>query len=109
MKDLNKAFRSRFFFRQAGVLQYCLIRVLKVSVGPNRDNELRYCIDDCSELSFGFSYFIESPRQRRLRSLSLDRNYGYVTCGFDQAQISLARDAGLCIVHSEGAQHLLSF
>jgi hypothetical protein len=109
MKDLNKAFRSRFFFGQAGVLQYCLIGVLKISVRPNRDNELRYCIDDCSKLSFGFGYFVESLCQRRLRSLSLDRNYGYVTCGFDQSQITLAWDAGLCVVHSEGAEHLLSF
>jgi hypothetical protein len=64
MKDLNKAFGSRFFFRQTGVLQYCLIRVQKVSVGPNRDDELRYCIDDCAELSFGFGYFAEGARRR---------------------------------------------
>ena len=62
MKDIAKAFRTHFFFRQAGVLQYCLICVQKFSVGPNSDDELRYCIDDCSKFSFGFGYFVESLR-----------------------------------------------
>jgi hypothetical protein len=43
-------------------LQYCLIRVQKVSVGPNSDDELRSCIDDGSKLSFGFGYLVESLR-----------------------------------------------
>jgi hypothetical protein len=60
MKDLTKPFRPHFFFRQAGVLQYCLIRGQKVSVGPDRYDELRYCIDDGSKFSFGFGYFVES-------------------------------------------------
>jgi hypothetical protein len=85
MKDLTIAFRHHLFFRQAGVLQYCLIRVQKISVRPSSDDELRYCIDDRLKFSFGFGYFVESPGERRLRSISLDRNYGYVTCVFDQA------------------------
>src|ERR1700688_2355704 len=62
MKDFTKAFGPQFLFRQAGVLQYCLIRVQKLSVRPNSDDELRYRIDDCSKFSFGFGYFVESPR-----------------------------------------------
>jgi len=42
------------------------------------------------------SFFSEVPdllkgaSQCFLRSLPLDRNYGYVTCAFDQSQVSLA-------------------
>jgi hypothetical protein len=62
VKDLRKAFRSHFFFRQAGVLQYFLICMQKVSVGPNGDDELGYCIDDGPKFSFGFGFFVEGPR-----------------------------------------------
>src|SRR3984885_8515074 len=55
VKNLTKASRPHFFFRQAGVVPYCLIRVKKCSVGPNSDDELRDCIDDCSKFSFGLS------------------------------------------------------
>src|SRR5260221_1510470 len=51
MKDLTKAIRPHFFFRQAGVLQYSLIRVQQLSVGPNSDDQLRDCIHDCSQFS----------------------------------------------------------
>src|SRR6266852_1089743 len=71
MKGLTKALRLHFFFRQARVLQYCLIRVQKVSVGPDRDDELRYYIDDGSQFSFGFGYFVVSPRQRHLVALAV--------------------------------------
>ena len=61
MKDRTKALRSHFFPYQAGVLEYCLVRGQKISVGPNRDDELGYCIDDCSKFSFGFGLFVERP------------------------------------------------
>jgi hypothetical protein len=77
---LQEISRPQFFFRQAGVLPYCLICVQKVSVGPNSDDELRDGIDDGSKFSFGFGDFVKSLREGRLRSLSLDRNYGYMTC-----------------------------
>src|SRR5216684_6397926 len=62
MEDLTKPVRSHFFFGQAGVLHYCLIRVQEVSVSSNSNDQLRYCIDDGAKFSFGFGYFIESPR-----------------------------------------------
>src|ERR1700731_1641675 len=60
MKDRMNALQPEFFFRQAGVLLYCLIRIQKVSVGPNGRDELRYCIDDCSKFGVGFGYSFES-------------------------------------------------
>src|SRR4029077_1406145 len=58
MKDLRKGFRHHFFFRQARVLLYCLIRVLKPSVDSNSDDELRYCIDYGPKFGFGFLDFL---------------------------------------------------
>src|SRR5437016_486147 len=62
MDDLTKAPRPHVLRRQPGVVHYCLIRVQKCAVGPNSDDELRYCIDDRSKLSFRFGDFLESPR-----------------------------------------------
>ncbi len=44
------------------LLQECLICIQTVSVSPKSDDELRYCVDDGSKLSFGFRNFVESPR-----------------------------------------------
>src|SRR5580693_241889 len=41
--------------------------------------------------------------------LSLDGDYGDVTCAFDQPQVSLTRGAGLCVVHPKRAEHMLVF
>ena len=71
MKDVAEAFRPHFLFRQAGVVQYRLIRGQKCAVGPERDDELRYGIDDCSKFSFGFRKLFERTRECRLVALAL--------------------------------------
>src|SRR5260370_40582945 len=60
-----------------------------------------------SKFRFRVSNFFKGASQCFLRSLSLDGDYGDMTRAFDQSQISLARGAGLRIVHSERAEHVL--
>src|SRR6266481_7303087 len=71
--------------------------------------ECRDCVDDLPKFRFRGPDLFKGASQCFLGSLSLDRNYGYVTCAFDQSQVSLARGAGLRIVHSEGAEDVLVF
>src|SRR5260370_29262731 len=72
-------------------------------------SECRDGVNDLPEFRFRGPDLLKGVSQCFLRSLSLDRNYGYVTCAFDQSQVSLARRAGLRVVHSERAEHVLAF
>src|SRR3989441_12077497 len=71
MKDITKVFRPHVFFRQAGVVEYCLIRGEKFSVGLNTDDELRDCINDCSKVNLGFGHLVESALQCALSALAV--------------------------------------
>lgn len=105
MKDFMKSFRVHFFLRQAGVLEYCLIRIQKFSVRPESDDELRYGIDDCSKFSFGFGYFVEGPRQPRFVALAVV-NVGqqHVPAGDTAFRVSCGESTSLePAVHAVGA------
>src|SRR5216683_445115 len=71
--------------------------------------ECRDRVDDLPESRFRVPDLLIGASQCFLRSLSFDGDYGDVTCAFDQPQVSLTRGAGLCVVHSKGAEHVLVF
>jgi hypothetical protein len=70
VKYVAEAFRPHFLFRQARVVQYCLICGQKCAVSPERDDELRDGIDDGSKFSFGFRKLFERTRERRVVALA---------------------------------------
>src|SRR6266566_270013 len=72
-------------------------------------SECRDRVDDLPESRLRVPDLLKGASQCFLRSLSLDGDYGDVTRAFDQLQVTLARGAGLRIVHSEGAEHVLVF
>src|SRR5580692_825552 len=106
MKDLAKPLRPHFLLPQAGVLQQCLICVEMISVNTNRDDELRYCIDDCSKLGFGFGDLVEGCRESSSGSLAFDRDQCKVPCGFDELNFGVIRYPRLGGVEGKGTKHL---